>query len=384
MGAPKVRWTQEEEDALRKGVKDHGTGRWKHIKHDPKYKEVLNNRSNVDLKDKWRNILVAEGAIEKPSARKGKKRKQQQANEDGGALEATNKTKAEIDQQAQEVMSQAVHNLQAKDNGPTTLTTGGTEAAAHTPLEKVISPGAQTGDESRPKASGGRKEGGGGGGEDSKSERLDFSSLPMEEKVIAAIIALKDDKATATAIQQSMQKIGDENKKANSSSEAYTYSLKEVNAKLKKMCNSGTLAKDQAGPSKGTYRILGLMRDGGGHSGSGGGSGAGGHLPPKKAKTLLSQISSKKSDDYKDLSTSEATVVAARAVAEALAAARTAEEAMAEAVELEQLVSVKKQQDQEKQQEEQEQEQEGGMNKHEDGSNDQNQVMDQTKPPKKR
>jgi len=249
MGAPKVRWTQEEEDALRKGVKDHGTGRWKHIKHDPKYKEVLNNRSNVDLKDKWRNILVAEGAIEKPSARKGKKRKQQQANEDGGALEATNKTKAEIDQQAQEVMSQAVHNLQAKDNGPTTLTTGGTEAAAHTPLEKVISPGAQTGDESRPKASGGRKEGGGGGGEDSKSERLDFSSLPMEEKVIAA---------------------------------------------------------------------------------------------------------------------------------------RTAEEAMAEAVELEQLVSVKKQQDQEKQQEEQEQEQEGGMNKHEDGSNDQNQVMDQTKPPKKR
>jgi hypothetical protein len=330
MGAPKVRWTVEEEDALRKGVKDYGTGRWKNIKQDPKYKVVLDKRSNVDLKDKWRNILVAEGQIEKPSARKGRKRKQQLAEEEAaragiqgtlGSTEQaldTNKTRDEIDQQAQEVLTQAV--TQAKDNKH-----NGTGAAQQT-----------TGSEpKKPKKRGTKSS--------SKPSLPDhepipeFSSLPMEEKVIAAIIALKDGKATAPAIQQSMQKIGDENKKSDTNATSSgEYTLKDVNAKLKKMCNSGTLAKDK----NGTYKILGL------------GGGDDGKLPSKKNSQKLSQISSKKSDDYKDLSTSEATVVAARAVAEALAAARTAQEAMAEAVELEQLVSVKKQQDQEKQNEE--------------------------------
>ena len=36
-------------------------GRWKYIKTDPEFSQCLTNRSNVDLKDKWRNILVAQG-----------------------------------------------------------------------------------------------------------------------------------------------------------------------------------------------------------------------------------------------------------------------------------------------------------------------------------
>jgi len=80
-----VRWTPEEEKALREGVKRHGMGRWKYIKTDPEFSQCLTNRSNVDLKDKWRNILVAQGDKEKPSVRKERKRQQQQQNADADA-----------------------------------------------------------------------------------------------------------------------------------------------------------------------------------------------------------------------------------------------------------------------------------------------------------
>lgn len=58
MGAPKLKWTPEEETALKAGVLKHGTGKWRTILSDPVYSTILKSRSNVDLKDKWRNISV--------------------------------------------------------------------------------------------------------------------------------------------------------------------------------------------------------------------------------------------------------------------------------------------------------------------------------------
>ncbi|KAF8034147.1 hypothetical protein BT93_C0424 [Corymbia citriodora subsp. variegata] len=57
MGNPKQKWTQEEEDALRAGVAKHGTGKWKDIQRDPEFNKFLFSRSNIDLKDKWRNMI---------------------------------------------------------------------------------------------------------------------------------------------------------------------------------------------------------------------------------------------------------------------------------------------------------------------------------------
>ncbi|GMH06354.1 hypothetical protein Nepgr_008194 [Nepenthes gracilis] len=58
MGAPKQKWTAAEEAALKAGVRKHGAGKWQTILRDPEFSHVLNSRSNVDLKDKWRNINV--------------------------------------------------------------------------------------------------------------------------------------------------------------------------------------------------------------------------------------------------------------------------------------------------------------------------------------
>ncbi|KAJ6754857.1 SINGLE MYB HISTONE 4 [Salix purpurea] len=69
MGAPKQKWTAEEEAALKAGVIKHGAGKWRTILKDPEFSAVLYLRSNVDLKDKWRNISVmvnGYGSREKP------------------------------------------------------------------------------------------------------------------------------------------------------------------------------------------------------------------------------------------------------------------------------------------------------------------------------
>lgn len=50
MGAPKQKWTAEEEAALKAGVLKHGTGKWRTILSDPEFSNVLQSRSNVDLK----------------------------------------------------------------------------------------------------------------------------------------------------------------------------------------------------------------------------------------------------------------------------------------------------------------------------------------------
>ncbi|KAK4264089.1 hypothetical protein QN277_029424 [Acacia crassicarpa] len=52
----KVKWSSEEEDALREGVKKIGRGSWKQILRF--HSEIFNKagRTEVDLKDKWRNL----------------------------------------------------------------------------------------------------------------------------------------------------------------------------------------------------------------------------------------------------------------------------------------------------------------------------------------
>jgi hypothetical protein len=50
MGAPKQKWTSEEEEALRRGVLKHGAGKWRTIQKDPEFSPVLSSRSNIDLK----------------------------------------------------------------------------------------------------------------------------------------------------------------------------------------------------------------------------------------------------------------------------------------------------------------------------------------------
>ncbi|XP_057797156.1 telomere repeat-binding factor 4-like isoform X2 [Salvia miltiorrhiza] len=56
MGNQKLKWTSEEEQALKAGVAKYGAGKWKNILVDSEFKHKLANRSNVDLKDKWRNM----------------------------------------------------------------------------------------------------------------------------------------------------------------------------------------------------------------------------------------------------------------------------------------------------------------------------------------
>ncbi|XP_061370319.1 telomere repeat-binding factor 4-like [Gastrolobium bilobum] len=62
MGNQKLKWTQDEEDALIAGVEKHGPGKWKNILKDPQFAPFLTSRSNIDLKDKWRNLGVSNGA----------------------------------------------------------------------------------------------------------------------------------------------------------------------------------------------------------------------------------------------------------------------------------------------------------------------------------
>ncbi|KAG2254048.1 hypothetical protein Bca52824_084184 [Brassica carinata] len=59
MGNQKLKWTGDEEEALRAGIEKHGPGKWKNILRDPEFADQLSNRSNIDLKDKWRNLCVA-------------------------------------------------------------------------------------------------------------------------------------------------------------------------------------------------------------------------------------------------------------------------------------------------------------------------------------
>ena len=53
----KARWSNAETNALISAVDKHGL-KWTSIKRDPQFNHCLINRSNIDLKDKWRNIIT--------------------------------------------------------------------------------------------------------------------------------------------------------------------------------------------------------------------------------------------------------------------------------------------------------------------------------------
>ena len=56
-------WTSEEVSLLKLGVAKHGQGSWAKIHHDNVF-TVLSRRSQVDLKDKWRNLCRRKSADE--------------------------------------------------------------------------------------------------------------------------------------------------------------------------------------------------------------------------------------------------------------------------------------------------------------------------------
>ncbi|KAI3749806.1 hypothetical protein L2E82_20422 [Cichorium intybus] len=51
----KKRWSTLEEDTLRTGVQKYGKGNWKLILN--MYRDIFEDRTEVDLKDKWRNLI---------------------------------------------------------------------------------------------------------------------------------------------------------------------------------------------------------------------------------------------------------------------------------------------------------------------------------------
>lgn len=49
MGRGYIKWSAEEEAAVRNGIAKHGVGKWKTILNDPEFSIVLVLRTNVDL-----------------------------------------------------------------------------------------------------------------------------------------------------------------------------------------------------------------------------------------------------------------------------------------------------------------------------------------------
>ena len=59
----KLRWSLMRKKPLSRELKIHGAD-WAEILIDAKFKDLLSRRNNVDLKDKWRNMIKS-GKVEK-------------------------------------------------------------------------------------------------------------------------------------------------------------------------------------------------------------------------------------------------------------------------------------------------------------------------------
>ncbi|GFY99449.1 telomere repeat binding factor 3 [Actinidia rufa] len=123
MGAPKQKWTSEEEAALKAGVTKYGAGKWSTILKDPEFSILLYSRSNVDLKDKWRNMNVAaNGWGSRSRVRVTPKRNQQIVKDDDKALITVSQSDAEIvDAQPLAVSNGTPENASSKKPIPRTL-----------------------------------------------------------------------------------------------------------------------------------------------------------------------------------------------------------------------------------------------------------------------
>lgn len=117
MGAPKQKWTAEEEAALKAGVIKHGAGKWRTILTDPEFKAILQMRSNVDLKDKWRNINVTAIWGSRQKARLALKKNQLTPKHDSNPLAlATVRNDEEIlDATPLAVSSETINNANSKE-----------------------------------------------------------------------------------------------------------------------------------------------------------------------------------------------------------------------------------------------------------------------------
>ncbi|EOA38272.1 hypothetical protein CARUB_v10009763mg [Capsella rubella] len=65
LGHRKNKWTPEEEEALVAGIAKYGPGKWSNIIEDPEFAPQLLERTNINLKDKWRNMKTRVGSMEK-------------------------------------------------------------------------------------------------------------------------------------------------------------------------------------------------------------------------------------------------------------------------------------------------------------------------------
>ena len=60
--ARRRKWTAQEADTLRNAVAKYGAGNWAQILQDPQFSLLRqNNRTNVNLKDKWRVLTKSRG-----------------------------------------------------------------------------------------------------------------------------------------------------------------------------------------------------------------------------------------------------------------------------------------------------------------------------------
>ncbi|XP_058071568.1 single myb histone 6 [Magnolia sinica] len=118
MGAPKQKWTSEEESALKAGVVKHGAGKWRTILKDPEFSGILSLRSNVDLKDKWRNMSVtANGWGSREKARLALKRSQQIPRPDDNHM-ALSTVDGSLDEEIVDAKPLAISNETLQITGP--------------------------------------------------------------------------------------------------------------------------------------------------------------------------------------------------------------------------------------------------------------------------
>ncbi|WOH10321.1 hypothetical protein DCAR_0729788 [Daucus carota subsp. sativus] len=91
MGAPKQKWTSEEEVALKAGVKKHDAGKWRTILKDPEFSG-----------DKWRNMsVIADGWGSREKARLALKRMHQSSKDDDNFMAL-----AHLDQSDEELFNE--------------------------------------------------------------------------------------------------------------------------------------------------------------------------------------------------------------------------------------------------------------------------------------